>query len=63
MKPLKLGVGVIIVVIGAILMADAVVAVANGAHIFFSDVPPAFEFIVGVIAVVAATPQIEESRA
>lgn len=52
MNPLKLGVGVILVVVGALLMADSVITVVNSTHVFFPDVQPAFEFIVGLIALV-----------
>jgi UPF0716 family protein affecting phage T7 exclusion len=63
MNPLKLGVGVILVVIGAILMADGIVTVVTGQFLFFPEIHPAFKFIVRFIAVVAATPQMQESKA
>ncbi len=62
MNPLKLGVGVILVVIGALLMADGVVTAVRGTYLLFPDVHPAFKFIVGFIAVVTAIPQLQESK-
>ena len=61
-NPLKLGIGVILVIIGALLIADGVITAVNGTHVFFPDVHPAFKFIVGFIAVVTATPQLQESK-
>ena len=62
MNPVKLGVGIILVVIGAILMADGIITVVTGEYLFFPEIHPAFKFIVGFLAVVTATPQIQESK-
>ncbi len=63
MNPLKLGIGIILVVIGAILMADGVISSINPPpYVFFADVNPAFKFIVGFISVVSAIPMLQESK-
>jgi MinD superfamily P-loop ATPase len=62
MKVLKISVGIILAVISAIMMADSVITVTTGTHVFFPDVQPAFEFVVGLITVMTASPQIQESK-
>jgi len=62
MKPLKLAIGVILVVIGALLLADGVIGWVNNKYVFIADVNPTFKFIVGIIAIVSATPQLQESK-
>ncbi|MFB0561124.1 MAG: hypothetical protein ACETWM_07905 [Candidatus Lokiarchaeia archaeon] len=43
---MKISVGIILAVISAIMMADSVITVTTGIHVFFPDVQPAFEFVV-----------------
>jgi len=62
MKPLKLAIGVILVVIGALMLADGVIGWVNNTYVFIADVNPTFKFIVGLIAIVSATPQLQESK-
>jgi hypothetical protein len=63
LKPVKLASGVILTVLGALMMADAVVFTVTGAAPFFPGVAAGFEFAVGVLAVAAATPTLQDSRA
>lgn len=62
MNPLKLGVGVILVVIGALLLADGVIGWVNNTYVFIADVNPTFKFIVGLIAIMSATRMLQESK-
>ena len=62
MKPLKLAIGVILVVIGALLLADGVIGWVSNTYVFIADVNPTFKFVVGIIAIVSATPQLQESK-
>lgn len=63
MNPLKLGVGVILVVIGAILMADGVISsISPPPYVFFAGVNPAFKFITGFISVLSAIPMLQDSK-
>jgi hypothetical protein len=62
MNQLKLGIGIILVGIGALMIVDSVITVATGGHLLL-PINPGFKIIIAVIALAASAPQIEEARA
>ncbi len=53
-------VGIILIVLGAFMIADAALVLANQSQIFFEGTNYKFEFVVGIITIMIAANMIEE---
>lgn len=58
----RFGGGLIVLVLGALILADSVVGAVTGTPIFFSGVNGGFEFAVGFIAIVLGAAQVPQPK-
>lgn len=55
--------GIIVVVLGALMLADGVVgSIMEGTSFFFEDVNPLFKIVVALISIILGAPLLRESN-
>lgn len=57
-----LAVGIIVIVLGALMLAEAIVGAVNHTTLFFEDVNRGFEFVVGLMAIILGASLIPEQK-
>jgi len=54
--------GLIVIVLGALMLAEGVLGWITGTSLFYEGINHSFEFVVGFIAIVLAAPLLEEGK-
>jgi len=60
MDIMSFGLGIIVLVLGALMLAEGVLGWVTGASLFFEGVNPSFKFVVGLIAIVSTSSLMRE---
>ena len=58
----QFGAGIVVIVLGALMLAESVVGAINGTTLFFEGVNRGFEFVVGFVTIIVGASLVPEMK-
>ena len=62
MNPLRFSGSLLVIILGAIMLAEGVLGSVTGTSIFFEGINPSFKVVVGFIAIILAASIMQDSK-
>ena len=62
MNPLRFSGSLLVIVLGAIMLAEGVLSSVTGTSIFFEGINPSFKVVVGFIVIILAASIMQDSK-